>query len=66
LVTSPKLVLAETVAAVDYAEFAAQVNRLYDEDDEKGVVLLSDEYPDHYLRYARENELIDEDEEGEP
>ena len=52
---------------MDYTEFAAEVNRLYDQDNEKGVVLLADEYPDHYLRYARENELIDDDgdEEGE-
>ena len=63
--TSTRLVPAETVD-VDYAEFTAEVARLYDEDDEKGVVLLADEYPDYYLRYARENDLLDdEDEVGE-
>jgi hypothetical protein len=32
------------------------------------LVLLADEHPDHDLRYARENELIneDKDQEGEP
>jgi hypothetical protein len=50
---------------VDYTEFAAEINRLYDEGYEKGVVLLASEWPDHYQRYALENELIDEDEEGE-
>lgn len=56
--------LRPLAAVVDYAEFAAEVNRLYDEGREKDVVLLADEFPDHYLRYARENDLLDE-EEGE-
>lgn len=47
---------------MDYEEFAAEVNRLYDEDEEKGVVLLASEWPDHYQRYARENDLLDEEE----
>jgi len=47
---------------VDYTEFADEINRLYDEGREKDVVLLADANPDHYLRYARENDLIDEEE----
>ena len=58
--TSPKLIPAETVTAVDYAEFAAEVNRLYDEADEKGVVLLASEWPDHYQRYAVEYGLVED------
>lgn len=46
---------------MDYAEFAAEVNRLYDEDNEKGVVLLCSEWPDHYQRYAVEYGLVEDE-----
>ena len=47
-------------AVVDYEEFAAEVNRLYDEDREKDVVLLADANPDHYQRYAVEYGLVED------
>jgi hypothetical protein len=50
---------------VDYQEFTEEINRLYDTDDEKSAVLLADEFPELYRRYAIENDLIEEGEEEE-
>jgi hypothetical protein len=50
---------------VDYQEFTEEISHLYDADDEKGAVLLADEFPELYRRYAIENDLIEEGEEEE-
>ncbi len=48
---------------MNITQFTEAVYALYDEGDEKGVVLLAQEYPELYEQYAIEEGLIDEDDE---
>ena len=45
---------------MDYAEFAAELARLYEEGDEKSVVLLAGEFPEHYDQWCLDYGLDDE------
>ena len=46
-----------------YEEFEAEINSLWENDEEKCAVILATDYPELYQQYCVDYGLIDEDDE---